>query len=179
MAIVPDDKDWTWVLERPCPECGYDPATVDVARLGDLVRENAAAWPELLADPNAAQRPSPAQWSAVEYGCHVRDVYRIFDARLQLMLEADDPDFENWDQDAAAVADGYATQDPPTVADELLASGAACATRFDMVTPDQYGRTGNRSDGTRFTVATFGRYLLHDAVHHLHDVADGLSRLRG
>jgi hypothetical protein len=22
MTIVPDDKDWTWVLERPCPECG-------------------------------------------------------------------------------------------------------------------------------------------------------------
>lgn len=20
--IVPDTKDWTWVLERPCPECG-------------------------------------------------------------------------------------------------------------------------------------------------------------
>src|SRR5262245_58876013 len=19
---APDDKDWTWVLERPCPECG-------------------------------------------------------------------------------------------------------------------------------------------------------------
>ena len=28
MPIVPDDKDWTWVLERPCPECGFDAATV-------------------------------------------------------------------------------------------------------------------------------------------------------
>lgn len=24
MAITPDTKDWTWVLERPCPECGFD-----------------------------------------------------------------------------------------------------------------------------------------------------------
>ena len=24
MAIVPDTKDWTWVLERPCDECGFD-----------------------------------------------------------------------------------------------------------------------------------------------------------
>lgn len=24
MAIVPDTKDWTWVLERACPECGFD-----------------------------------------------------------------------------------------------------------------------------------------------------------
>ena len=24
VPIVPDGKDWTWVLERPCPECGFD-----------------------------------------------------------------------------------------------------------------------------------------------------------
>lgn len=24
-----DDKDWTWVLERPCPECGFDTAAID------------------------------------------------------------------------------------------------------------------------------------------------------
>jgi hypothetical protein len=26
--IVPDTKDWTWVLERPCPECGFDASGV-------------------------------------------------------------------------------------------------------------------------------------------------------
>ena len=24
MSITPDTKDWTWVLERPCPECGFE-----------------------------------------------------------------------------------------------------------------------------------------------------------
>jgi hypothetical protein len=28
MTIIPDTKDWTWVLERPCPECEQDPAEV-------------------------------------------------------------------------------------------------------------------------------------------------------
>jgi hypothetical protein len=23
MAIVPDTKDWTWALQRSCPECGF------------------------------------------------------------------------------------------------------------------------------------------------------------
>ena len=23
MTIIPDTKDWTWVLQRPCPECGF------------------------------------------------------------------------------------------------------------------------------------------------------------
>jgi hypothetical protein len=24
VTILPDTKDWTWVLDRPCPECDYD-----------------------------------------------------------------------------------------------------------------------------------------------------------
>jgi hypothetical protein len=24
VTIVPDTRDWTWVLERPCPDCGLD-----------------------------------------------------------------------------------------------------------------------------------------------------------
>lgn len=173
VTIEPDDKNWTWVLERPCPECGFDASTIDVAQVGDLVRDNAAAWPELLAAPHATRRPSGDRWSALEYACHVRDVFRIFDERLRLMLETDDPDFANWDQDATAVEQRYDLQDPTAVADELLATAAACAARFDMVTPDDYGRTGNRSDGSRFTIDTFGRYFIHDPIHHLHDVVVG------
>ena len=173
MTIVRDDKNWTWVLEQPCPECGFDAARIDIARLGDLVRQNAASWPELLAAPDATRRPSESRWSALEYACHVRDVFRVFDERLRLMLEADDPHFANWDQGATAIDERYDLQDPATVADELLAAAAACAARFDMVTPDDYGRTGNRSDGARFTVDTFGRYFIHDPIHHLHDVVAG------
>lgn len=26
MSIAPDTLDWTWVLDRPCQECGSDPS---------------------------------------------------------------------------------------------------------------------------------------------------------
>ena len=35
MAIDPDVKDWTWVLERPCPECGLDASAVTPGSLAD------------------------------------------------------------------------------------------------------------------------------------------------
>jgi hypothetical protein len=35
---------------------------------------------------------------------------------------------------------------------------------------DQWRRPGRRSDGARFSIASFSRYLLHDPVHHLYDV---------
>ena len=100
----------------------------------------------------------------------VRDVLRLFDQRLELMLSQDDPQFPNWDQDETAVADRYGEQDPAEVAAALRRAAFAIAGRFETVTGDQWRRTGGRSDGARFTVDTFARYLVHDPVHHLYDV---------
>jgi hypothetical protein len=170
MPIDPDLKDWTWVLERPCPECGFRAEIATHENLGDLIRENAAVWPTVLARPDVAVRPDDHTWSPLEYACHTRDVFRLYDERLALMLERDDPPFPNWDQDASAVEESYNTQDPATVADELVAAGASLADAFDAVEGDQWARTGLRSDGAHFTVDTFGRYFIHDPIHHLWDV---------
>jgi hypothetical protein len=170
MTIVPDAKDWTWVLERPCPDCGLDTRTLARADVPGLLRANAQAWPAVLAAPGARRRPGPGTWSPLEYGCHVRDVFRRFDGRLVLMLTEDGPLFPNWDQDATAIEDRYAEQDPATVAADLLSAAATLADRFDGVSAEQWQRTGARSDGARFTVETFARYFIHDPVHHLHDV---------
>ena len=179
MPIVPDTKDWTWVLERPCPECGFDASTLSPTDVAGLVRENAAAWVDVLARPPAelTARPSDDRWSALEYACHVRDVLRLYDQRLALMLTEDDPDFANWDQDETAVADRYNEQDPREVAAALDEAAGAIADRFGSVEGDAWRRTGNRSDGASFTVDTFARYFIHDPVHHLDDVARGFAAL--
>jgi hypothetical protein len=170
MTITPDTKDWTWVLERPCPECGLDTRSFSREQIPDMVRANAAAWRGPLAAPGAANRIRPGRWSSLEYGCHVRDVFRLFGQRLELMLTEDDPLFPNWDQDATAVAERYAEQDPAEVAAALSDAGQAIASRFAGVTGGQWLRTGRRSDGASFTVETFARYFIHDPVHHLYDV---------
>jgi hypothetical protein len=36
-----------------------------------------------------------------------------------------------------------------------------------------------RSDGVRCTVESSGRYLLHDPIHHLQDVAEEVATLAG
>ena len=123
MSIEPDTKDWTWVLDRPCPECGFDASTVSVEDVAELIRDNAAQWPAVLDRPDVRRRPRPDRWSPLEYACHVRDVFVLFDRRLHLMLDEDDPTFANWDQDETAVADRYGEQDPATVADELVSGG--------------------------------------------------------
>ena len=169
-SIVPDTKDWTWVLREPCAECGLASADVEPTAVAGLVRESLPRWRAVLARPDAVVRPDPATWSPLEYGCHVRDVLVLFDERLALMLTDDDARFGNWDQDATAVAERYGTQVPAVVADELEAAGERLASAFDAVPADAWGRTGLRSDGSRFTVATFAQYFWHDVAHHLVDV---------
>ena len=170
MPITPDTKDWTWVVERPCPECGFAASSIAPRDVAGIIRTNAVAWRAVLGRPVVHERPTHDMWSPLEYGCHVRDVYRIYDRRLALMLAEDDPTYPNWDQDATARDDDYASQDPEQVAEDIAVAAAAIADRFDTVTGEEWERTGTRSDGARFTIETFARYLVHDPIHHLHDV---------
>ncbi len=165
------------MLERSCPECGFDASSFPSHQVASALRHNASTWPLLLQSPLTRTRPSDQQWSALEYACHVRDVFRLFDRRLVLMLEQDDPLFDNWDQDATAIADRYEEQDPEQVVTDLQEAGAVLADRFDSAPVGAWTRTGRRSDGATFTVDSFSRYLLHDPVHHVHDVNAGFEEL--
>jgi hypothetical protein len=171
--IMPDTKDWTWVLDRPCEECGFESAAQGLSDLPRLLHDTAMTWSQVLARRDAAERPAPSVWSPLEYGAHVRDVHVLFAQRVQLMLDEDDPTFANWDQDATAVEDDYAGQDPVTVAVELIEAAGTVAGIYATVTDATRTRRGLRSNGDEFTVESLGRYHLHDVVHHLHDVGVG------
>jgi hypothetical protein len=170
MAIPPDTKDWTWVLEKPCAECGFDPGAQSLADLPRLIHDTAMAWSQVLARPGVADRPEPDVWSPLEYACHVRDVNAIFGERVRLMLEEDEPVFANWDQDETAIEKDYGSQDPTVVDVELIEAAGTVAGLYATVTDETASRRGIRSNGSEFTIASLGSYHLHDVVHHLHDV---------
>jgi hypothetical protein len=170
MPIIPDEKDWTWVLSRPCPECGFDASTVTPSTVPGTVTNMLPRWRAALRRPDVAERPDEATWSVLEYASHVRDVFSLFDRRLNQMLTEDNARFENWDQDKTAIEKDYANADPAVVSSELTAEGHQVAESFAGVRQDQWGRRGIRSNGSEFTVLTLAQYFLHDVVHHLHDV---------
>jgi len=178
---VPDEKDWTWTLTRRCEACGLAAGEVDPATIGGRARVAAQEWVHILQEhPAVEARPAPQVWSPLEYAGHVRDVYRVFDDRLALMLTTDAPRFANWDQDETAVLRRYDLADPDEVAVELEQAAAALADRVDALRPEERTRPGTRSDGSAFVVDTLLQYFLHDVVHHLWDVTgqqDGAASL--
>lgn len=179
----PDDKNWTWVLERPCPDCRFDASLIARHTVGATLRTIVASWHQALSRDDLVRQRPPRRpdgsviWSALEYGCHVRDVFILFDERLRLMLTQEDPTFQNWDQDATAIARRYWEDDPAMVREALVVAGKRLADAFEQVRDDQWARTGTRSDGARFTVESFGRYFLHDPLHHLWDVERGFEAM--
>ncbi len=134
-----------------------------------------SAWRELLTSGAIVSgRPDEDTWSSLEYACHVRDVYLRFLDRIGRMLTEDDPRFENWDQDATALDDAHDDQDPAGALGQLEANAEALASRLDLVTGAQWERPGKRSDGSPFSVDSISRYMVHDTIHHVWDVAGAL-----
>jgi hypothetical protein len=170
MPIVADTKNWTWVIQHPCPECGFDALNYEDDDIAPAILDNASSWPVVLARPTVRVRPNDSTWSPLEYAAHVRDVLGVYGERLRLMVETEDPLYANWDQDSTAVADAYNEQAPEAVAVQLGARAEALASAFAALTPDQWLRVGRRSDGANFTVSSMAKYLTHDLVHHRWDV---------
>jgi hypothetical protein len=166
----PDDKDWTWTLRRPCPDCGFDAGGTAAAEVPRIVDDVVSRFTVALAAADASTRPAPQVWSVTEYGCHVRDVCDVFDGRLRALLTERDPLFTNWDQDATALERQYWRQSPAQVADELAVAGARIGATIGGVTGEQWARPGRRSNGSVFTVETLVQYFAHDLVHHAHDI---------
>ena len=144
MTIEPETKSWTWVLERPCEECGFD--TADRSRVKTIAprcRDAAAPWPGFVADPRARLRPSRrtvgrrSNTPATCATCSATVSYR-----LGRMLNEDNPLFDNWDQDETAVTERYDEQDPARVADELGVAATELADLYDTVDGDLWSRPG-------------------------------------
>lgn len=155
-----------------CAQCGFTYCALDRRQLTESIRFNGGGCAQRLGREAAdlRRRRAPDEWSALEYACHVRDVYALAQVRLGLMLDQDRPTFANWDQDATAVEDRYDRQDPARVAEQVLEQAAGLARLLERVEGDDWERSGRRSDGAVFTVGSFARYVIHDPVHHVWDV---------
>ncbi|MDN6357917.1 MAG: DinB family protein [Yaniella sp.] len=163
-----DDRDWTFVIDQGCTECGFQPFPPN--QMGDRLRSAAERWRPVLERAGATQRPEEQTWSPVEYACHVRDMITVLQQRVEAMLSQRNPDLEDLEGDAEAVRRGYWRADSQTVLAELTQNAQLTADLMDTVEGQQWELPGRRSDGFEFTIATLCLYIGHEMEHHLYDV---------
>jgi hypothetical protein len=161
-------------LMSPCAECGYDYDALDRAAVLVAVPALAREHCSLLA-AGAAERlrahPRPASWSALEYGCHVRDMLVFQRERVILAQAEDTPAFVSMGRDERAVQERYNEQDPAVVARELAAAATELTVTLGALKDAGWRRTGlcQWPEPAIRTVEWIGRRTAHELAHHLFD----------
>ncbi|HYF47561.1 MAG TPA: DinB family protein [Acidimicrobiales bacterium] len=157
-----------------CGECGFDYDGFPRHEIGDRLRALALAVGERLSEtPHAYASERPVEgWSALEYGCHVRDVLRVQRERIDLTLVAEQPEFAPMRRDERAVEQRYNDQHPDRVAAEVGAAADALAVRLESLDEAGWTRTGIYGYPSREVrqVDWIARHTVHELHHHLADV---------
>lgn len=169
MIVVPPFPPEHYV----CPTCNLSYANLTASAAIEQVRTYPARYRHCLKSlPGSVlrRRPDPQAWSALEYACHVRDVYEVYRLRISRALTEDDPVLAPIGNQERAERGDYNRQD---LAEALRALGHN-VDRFvalvHTIGDDQWARTAVRLPGERRTVLWMVRQAVHEGLHHLHDI---------
>ena len=167
-----------------CAECGYEFESLDRPHIVGALTALAGELRQLLdsvATPALRAHPREGSWSALEYGCHVRDVLRFQRERVAAAQVENVPTFTSMRRDERAVEEHYNDQDPRVVGGQLTAAAGDLAAALSALDEAGWLRTGVYPwpvRGVR-TVEWVGRRTAHELAHHLFDCQRLLAAQRG
>ncbi|MGB8407098.1 MAG: DinB family protein [Mycobacterium sp.] len=158
-----------------CAECGFRYDLSTAAQAGNHIRGDVAALARLLTNTDRQaliERTISDRWSALEYGCHVRDVMLVQRERVLLARRAETPSVEPMGREERVTHDAYREQDPIDVADELTMAARLLTNVFDRLTSEDWELrlVYNWPDASERTLRWVAVHTLHDVHHHLLDV---------
>jgi hypothetical protein len=176
-------------VDGKCEECGYVYDTVSPSDAAVAMRSFARRYrapltrglPDEELDEIVRRRPAPDVWSALEYACHVRDVFAIQRERLKRTLVEDKPVLEPMNRDGRVLDEHYNEQDRVEVADQLAANAEAMAKAIEGVNANDWTRVAiyPYPEPTERTALWLVRHTVHEGSHHLLDIGRVLRAVRG
>lgn len=154
-----------------CRACGFDADGWDdgdtITTLGALA-PLAAYWCEPLGRELLNERPRPDVWSAAEYLDHTRET--LFGMRFLVDSALDDPDRDLGPAIEPGPPGSPRTLDPEATMAGLGEEARQLAHRLRTIEPERWDDAVVLG-GRRHTVRWASRHAIHDAWHHLVDVA--------
>jgi hypothetical protein len=158
-----------------CIECGYVYSVLTRSEISSSLRDHGQRYAEVLGeidDRVLRAHPLPATWSILEYACHVRDILRVQDERVNLALVEETPHFASMRREERVTEERYNEQDPRAVAEEVIEGAEALASTFEGLDEEAWARTGiyNWPQTAERTIEWIGRHTIHECHHHLLDI---------
>lgn len=158
------------LIER-CDECGFDGGAWTEVEAIDEIGRLSARWVSAVNGLGAevlSSRPLPSMWSIGEYVDHVRVV--LFGMRFVLDIALDSPGTDLGSSPEPVFAPEAARFDIAEVLDQLSIEARQLRDRLGGLGPEQW-RATVRFDGQDHDARWICRHAVHDANHHLDDVA--------
>jgi DinB superfamily len=157
-------------VER-CDECGYDAVEWSDSSAIAAIEGLPARWHEALTGLTPGElhrRPIPTMWSIAEYADHVREV--LFGMHFLLDTAVTTPGTDLGESPSSPF-----DSEPRRIEVEMALGGieheaTALAERLTRLTPDQWD-LAVKLDGDDVDPHWIARHVVHDATHHLDDVA--------
>lgn len=142
-----------------------------------LMQKTIATLNNVLADVTPEQaatlRDGADGWTILEVLCHLRDFDGIFQGRVRLMLDQDNPLLTAYDHLALAVENDYNNQDFSQVLAELNQSRADFVALFNSLSAEQWERGGVHPEAGAITLTD----SLMQVSHHDSDHIEQITRI--
>ena len=171
-----------------CESCSFIYADVDAtavpARLAAfgtqytallLPPDRSAGWSDIL-----CTRPAEGVWSALEYACHVRDVFLMQRERLYIALVEETPTFTPMYREQRVTLARYNAQAPEEVVTQLATAARLIAQVFEALDSAQLQRRCiyNFPAPTERSLLWVGQHAIHEGEHHFRDIEQGIAHVR-
>ena len=135
----------------------------EIADLLDMSGHAFAGLLQALPPEAAAWHPAEGEWCVNECVGHVIEAEkRGFGGRIRIMLGADDPRLQTWDQVGVATARRDCERKPEEMLAELTPLRRESIELVRSLSPEQLARPGSHPQVGRLTVGE----ILHEWVHH-------------
>jgi len=162
-----------------CDECGFNYADYSTKVVATELFQLGVRYSSRLRIPVndskarefLSRRPDQDTWSAIEYGCHLRDVLIAQRERLFLTLATDRPSFASIFLDQRAVLARYSAQTPEQVARDIECAAGMISWAFSGLDDSAWWRPCiyNYPEPAERNVIWLAQHTLHEGEHHLLD----------
>lgn len=161
--------------EHECARCDVSYAAVTLADAVTAIATVPARVATTLATVPSAllrQRPDTGTWSALEYLCHLRDVYATYTVRLHRARTEDLPALEPMLNDLRARRFGYNLLSPEAVLAELGHNADGFVHETTRCSAADWDRRVTRLSGETRTARWLVRQAMHEGLHHVQDLRE-------
>ena len=173
-------------LHWKCPECGLDYDTISPRDAVLAVRTFPRRYRALLThfgpdedvDDVIRRKPAPDVWSALEYTAHVAQVLDLLAPTIRQIENENNPHLYFFDSDQQAAEQAYNDWPLLRALGELESACADLSSAIEFYDPAAWNRTGRFDYGEREAI-DLARNAVHEGAHHLRDVQNVLTQVRG